>query len=53
MPGLAVLQDRRHEVPDAVDDAPDIDADDEGPVGHRHVHQPGAVHRYAGIVAGD
>ncbi len=38
---------------DAVDDAPDIDAHDERPVGHRHIHQPGTVHRHAGIVAGD
>jgi hypothetical protein len=53
VPGLAVLEDRRHEVADAVDDAPDIDADDEGPVRHRHVDQPGAVHRHAGVVAGD
>jgi len=53
VPGLAVLQDRRHEVADAVDDAPDIDAHDERPVGHRHIHQPGTVHRHAGIVAGD
>jgi hypothetical protein len=53
VPALAVLQDRRHEVADAVDDAPDIDAHHERPVGQRHIHQPGAVHRHAGIVAGD
>src|SRR6185437_2053222 len=38
---------------DAVNDAPDIDADDEPPVGWGHIDQPGAVHRHAGVVAGD
>jgi len=53
MPGLAVLQGSPARRPDAVDDAPDIDADDEGPSRPRHVHQPGAVHRHAGIVKDD
>jgi len=40
-------------VPDAVNDSPDVDAHDEYPVSVRHVDQSGAVHRHAGIVAGD
>ena len=53
MPFLAVLQDGGDEVADAVDDPPDVDADHEFPVAARHVDQPGAVHRHAGVVAGD
>ena len=53
VPLLAVLQDRGNEVADAVDDPPDVHADHEFPVGSRHVDQPGAVHRHAGVVAGD
>ena len=33
--------------------APDVDADHEFPIAARHVDQSGAVHRHAGIVAGD
>ena len=53
MPLFSVLQDRRDEVADTVNDAPNIDADHKLPVGERHLDQFGAVHRHAGIVAGD
>ncbi len=53
MPFLAVLQDRRHEVADAVDDPPHVDADHELPILDRHIREPHAVHRHAGVVAGD
>jgi hypothetical protein len=53
MPILAVLLDGGHEMPDAVDNSPDVDTDDELPVAGRHVGQPSAVHRYAGVVARD
>jgi hypothetical protein len=45
--------DGGHEMPDAVDNSPDVDTDDELPVAGRHVGQPSAVHRYAGVVARD
>ena len=53
MPFLAVLEDGRNEVADAVDDPPDVDADHEFPVGGGHVGELDTVHRHAGIVAGD
>jgi hypothetical protein len=53
VPLLAVLEDGRHEMADAVDHPPQIDADDEFPVRARHLDEAGAVHRHPGIVAGD
>ena len=48
-----VPQDSGDEVADAVKDPPDVDAHYEFPIAGRHVDQPGAVHRYSGVVAGD
>ena len=53
MPFFPVLQDGGHKVSDTVDDAPDVHADDEFPIFAWHVDEFGAVHRHAGIVAGD
>src|SRR5215216_3862827 len=53
MPLFTVLQHGREEVTDAVNDAPQIDADRELPVAARHVDEAGAMHRHAGVVAGD
>src|SRR5438552_17576524 len=53
MPFLAVLQDRGHEMADAKNDAPDVDAHDEVPIALRHIVEAHPVHRHAGIVAGD
>jgi hypothetical protein len=53
MPFLPVPQDSGDEVADAVKDPPDVDAHHEFPIVGRHVDQPGAVHRYSGVVAGD
>ncbi len=48
-----VLQDRRDDVADPVDDAQDVDAHHELPISGRHVDELCAVHRHAGIVAGN
>ena len=53
VPLLAVLQDRGHEVADAMNDPPDVHADHEFPVARRHIDQLCAVHGHAGVVAGD
>src|SRR5271165_2294558 len=53
MPFFPVLEDGGDEVADAVDDPPDVDADHEFPVTGRNVDHSAAVHRHAGIVAGD
>jgi hypothetical protein len=39
--------------PDPVDDAPNVYTDHEFPVAGRHVDYSVAVHRHAGVVAGD
>ena len=39
--------------PDPVDDAPNVYTDHEFPIAGRHVDYSGAVHRHAGVVAGD
>jgi hypothetical protein len=53
MPFLTVTEDCGDEMADAVDDPPDVHADHELPVTGRHVDHFGAVHRHAGVVAGD
>ena len=53
MPRFSVFHDSGDEVPEPVNDPPDVDADNELPVSGGHADELGAVHRHARIVASD